>query len=110
MKDNAYPPEMINVSINMEKTGANIKSLIKASGYSVEEIMGFTGVSSPQAVYKWTSGKSIPSPENSLILSRLLGIRIEDLWVLDGDFDIEWPTVKRKTTTNEASSLQHVFY
>ena len=87
--NNKYPAELMNISINMEATGANIKRLIKASGYSIEEIMAITGVSTPQAVYKWMSGKSLPSQENSLILCKLFKVGITELWVIDGDFDFE---------------------
>lgn len=79
-----HPAKLMSISINMEATGANIKRLIKASGYSIEEIMVITGVSTPQAVYKWMSGKSLPSQENSLILCKLFGVTIDELWVIDG--------------------------
>ena len=47
------PVKRVDISINMEKTGVNIKKLIKASGYSVRDIMAITGISTEQAVYKW---------------------------------------------------------
>lgn len=39
----------------------------------------------PQVVYKWLSGKSLPSLDNFVILSRLLNTSIEDILVIDGD-------------------------
>lgn len=80
------PAHRLDISINMEATGANIKKLIKASGYSVREIMELTGISTEQAVYKWYRGESIPTIENMLILSNALGIEIKELLVIDGDF------------------------
>lgn len=38
-----------------------------------------------QAIYKWISGKSLPSLDNFIILSRLLHTIIEDILVIDGD-------------------------
>ena len=77
---------MICVSINMEKTGANIKRLVRESGYTMDEIMIITGVSTPQAVYKWFSGKSIPGMETLVVLSEVLGTSIRSILVIDGDF------------------------
>ena len=67
----------------MEATGANIRRLVKASGYSVRDIMAITGISTEQAVYKWFRGESIPAIETMLILSNALGIEIRELLVID---------------------------
>ncbi|MBQ8326602.1 MAG: helix-turn-helix transcriptional regulator [Lachnospiraceae bacterium] len=48
----------------------------------VQEVMGFEN---PQAIYKWLSGKSLPSLDNFIILSRILNTSIEDILVVDGD-------------------------
>ena len=80
-----YPAKMICISIDMEKTGANIKRLSREYGYSVEEIMKITGVSTPQAVYKWFSGKSIPSMETLLVLSEIFETGVKDILVINGD-------------------------
>ena len=82
------PVKRVDISINMEKTGANIRKLIKASGYSVRDIMAITGISTEQAVYKWYRGESIPAIETMLILCNALGIEIKELLVIDGEFDV----------------------
>ena len=66
------PVKRVDISINMEATGANIKRLVKASAYSVRDVMAITGISTEQAVYKWFRGESIPSIETMLILSDTL--------------------------------------
>lgn len=81
------PVRRVDISINMEATGANIRRLIKASGYSVRDIMAITGISTEQAVYKWYRGESIPAIETMLILCNALGIDINELLVIDGEFD-----------------------
>ena len=58
------------LSIDMEKTGANIKHCIRESGYS-------------QTIYKWYRGESLPSLESQLILCRLFDLPITRLLVLN---------------------------
>ena len=79
------PVRRVDISINMEETGANIRRLVKASGYSVRDIMAITGISTEQAVYKWFRGESIPAIETMLILCNALGIEITELLVIDGE-------------------------
>ena len=57
----------------------------RESGYTVRDIQNAMGFENPQAVYKWISGKCLPSLDNFLILSRLLNTSIEDILVIDGD-------------------------
>ena len=79
------PVRRVDISINMEETGANIRRLVKESGYSVRDIMAITGISTEQAVYKWFRGESIPAIETMLILCNALGIEITELLVIDGE-------------------------
>ena len=81
------PIKRIDISINMEKTGANIKHQITSRGYTIKDIMEITGISTEQAIYKWYSGKSIPTIETQLILCDILGLDIKELLVIDGEFD-----------------------
>lgn len=73
------------LSIQQKETGQQIKRLIQEKGYTVKDIQDIMGFSNPQAIYKWMSGKSLPSLDNLVILSRLLHIRMEDILVIDGD-------------------------
>ena len=75
----------ICLSIKQEETGKRIKQLLQDHGYKVKDIQGAMGFETPQAVYKWLSGKSLPSLDNFVILSRLLNTSIEDILVIDGD-------------------------
>ena len=61
---------------------------MKSNGYTVKDIQEVMGFENPQAVYKWLSGKSLPSLENLLILSKLLNISIENILVIDEDINI----------------------
>lgn len=81
------PVRRVDISINMEATGANIRRLVKDSGYSVRDNMDITGISTEQAVYKWFRGESIPAIETMLILCDALGVTIKELLVVDGEFN-----------------------
>lgn len=83
-----YPVERMNVNINMAKTGALIKDAVKASGYTIREIMEITGITTPQTIYKWFRGESIPSVETQIVLCKLFGFQITELLVIDGEFNL----------------------
>ena len=82
--------EPMYLSIQPEKTGERIKKLLLEQGYTIREIQGAFGFENPQAIYKWLSGKSLPSIDNFVILSRLLYTTIEDILVIDGDIPHLW--------------------
>lgn len=86
--------DMMCVSILQPETGNRIRSLIRQSGYSVQDIQQIMGFENPQAVYKWMAGKNLPGTDNLLILSRVLRVHMEELLVTneepgpDSDLDI----------------------
>ena len=73
------------LSIQSRETGKKIKDLLRENGYTVRDIQDACGFENPQAIYKWISGRSLPSLDNFVILSRLLHTSIEDILVIDGD-------------------------
>ena len=77
--------EPMYLSIQPKKTGERIRKLLLEQGYTIREIQGAFGFENPQAIYKWLSGKSLPSIDNFIILSKLLHTTIEDILVIDGD-------------------------
>ena len=72
-------------TINLVATGQNIVRLRKAAGLSVKDLQDIFGFATPQAIYKWMAGRSLPSLDNLIILSRILHISMEDILVVDGD-------------------------
>ena len=74
----------IYMSIQQAETGNRIKALLEKNGYTVKDIQGAMGFENPQAIYKWLSGKTLPSLDNLLILSRVLHTTMEDILVIDG--------------------------
>ena len=80
----------IYLSIQQQATGNRIRELLRENGYTVKDIQEAMGFENPQAVYKWISGRSLPSLDNFVILSRLLHTSIEDILVVDGDVVRLW--------------------
>lgn len=68
--------------IDMEKTGERLKRKIKEQGYMVKDIQEYLQLACPQAIYRWYKGQILPSVDNLLMLSRLLGVHMEDLLVI----------------------------
>lgn len=67
-------------------TGKEIGNAIKRSGYSIKELQGLLGLSCPQPIYRWIRGRTLPSIDNLYMLSRILGVHMEDLLVpMDAD-------------------------
>ena len=69
-------------TIDPVKTGANIIRLRKAAGLSVHDLQHIFGFNSPQAIYKWQSGASLPSIDNLIVLAQVLHVPIEEIIVL----------------------------
>ncbi len=75
----------IYMSISQTGTGNKIKRLIKEKGFTVKDVQSVMGFENPQAIYKWMSGRSLPSLDNLVILSKILHMSMEDILVVDGD-------------------------
>ena len=88
--------EPMYLSIQQKETGRQIKRLLSEHGYTVKDVQIVMGFENPQAVYKWISGKSLPSLDNFIIVSRLLHTSIEDILVIDGDIVRLWYILFRK--------------
>lgn len=72
-ESNSYP------NIDMVRTGAHLKKLIRQRGYSVKDIQKLLNLSCPQPIYRWFKGKILPSVDHLFLLSKLLYVHMEDL-------------------------------
>ena len=63
---------MLYFGIDMKETGVCLRRRIDESGYSTKDIQNVLGLTCIQTVYKWYSGKGLPSIENLLNLAFLL--------------------------------------
>ena len=86
--------EPMYLSIRTKETGQKIKKLLMEQGYTVRDIQDACGFENPQAIYKWISGRSLPSLDNFVILSKILHTSIEDILVIDGDVVRLWGSFK----------------
>ena len=80
-------------TINMAATGVNISRMRADAGLSVKELADIFGFATPQAIYKWQRGATLPSIENLLALSRLFNTTIEDIIQELGEEDKSSPSV-----------------
>ena len=67
--------------IDMVATGRNIQRLRESSGLTVADLQEYFGFDAPQAIYRWQSGKTIPSTDNLLALGYLLDVPMESILV-----------------------------
>lgn len=71
------------IRINMKETGNNISRLRKEKGIAVKQIQEAMGFNTPQAIYKWTRGETMPTLDNMLVLSKMFNKAIEEIIVLE---------------------------
>ena len=70
-------------TINMIKTGEKILELRKHSGLSVKELQEIFGFATPQAIYKWQQGVTLPAIDNLVVLANLFNVNVDDILVTD---------------------------
>ena len=71
-------------AIDLMKTGQNITRMRKEAGISVRELQLMFGFASPQAIYNWQNGVSLPSVDNFIFLAAILGVTIDEILVVEG--------------------------
>lgn len=69
--------------VNMKQTGQNIIMLRKQRGISVRQLQYMLGFSTPQAIYKWQHGESLPTVDNLVALSAIFSIPIGTILITD---------------------------
>lgn len=67
--------------IDITQTGQRIKSVCTSRGYSVKRLQELLQIGARQSIYDWYNGKTLPSLDNLLALSRLFKVPIEDFIV-----------------------------
>ena len=69
--------------VDLNKTGQNICILRKRSGVSVRELQELLGFATPQAIYKWQHGISLPTVDNLVALASILDVSVEEILAVD---------------------------
>ena len=52
---------------------------------SVKDLQNTFGFGTPQAIYKWQRGDTLPTVDNLAVLAALFGVKIDDILVFQGD-------------------------
>ena len=71
--------------IDMVNTGLNITRLRRANNLSVKDVQDVLGFNTPQALYKWERGLTLPTLDNLVILAALFNVTIEEILVITKD-------------------------
>ena len=69
--------------INTIATGQNIDHLRIASGMSVKDMQAVFGFATPQAIYKWIHGTSMPTIDNLVILAAMFDVTMDEIVAVD---------------------------
>ncbi len=69
--------------IDMKLTGENIAFLRAQRGLSVRELQGLLGFATPQSIYKWQRGETLPTIENLIALANILAVPMEQILVAE---------------------------
>lgn len=65
--------------IDMKRTGQNIRRLMIIKGLNVKDLQGYLGLSTPQSIYHWFDGRSLPTVDNLYALSDLFCVTVDSL-------------------------------
>lgn len=67
--------------VDIDATGNRINELRRLKGMSVADVQNVFGFSTPQAVYKWITGKCLPTVDNLVVLAAVFGTTLDDIIV-----------------------------
>ena len=65
--------------VDMKQTGQKIASLRVQRGISVRDLQNMLGFATPQSIYKWQRGETLPTVENLVALACILSVSIDDI-------------------------------
>lgn len=69
--------------INTVATGQNIDHLRIEAGLSVKDMQAVFGFATPQAIYKWIHGTSMPTIDNLVILAAMFDVTMDEIVAVD---------------------------
>ena len=68
--------------IDVAATVANIKSMMRTKGFKVSDVQARCGFNTPQAIFKWMRGDSVPTIDNMIIIADMFGVTIDQIVVI----------------------------
>ena len=72
-------------AIDMVATGRNIVRLREEAGLTVKDLQDVFGFGTPQAIYKWQHGASMPTIDNLVVLAAVLDVPLDEIIVVQGN-------------------------
>ena len=89
--------------IDMKETGRVIKTIMKARGFTVKDVQRFLELETPQAIYHWFDGRSMPTLDNIYALSELFHYPVDVM--LRGNRNYVFPPFR-----NEMHNRMYLYY
>ena len=69
--------------VDMKLTGRNISFLRAQRGISVRDLQRMLGFTTPQSIYKWQRGETLPTIENLAALACILEVAMDDILAVE---------------------------
>ncbi len=70
-------------AVDMAATGANIAKLRIANAMTVKDLQMIFGFATPQAIYKWQNGTSLPTIDNLVVLAAVFKVKMDDIIIVN---------------------------
>ena len=70
-------------TVNLAMTGANIRAIRKQRGLSVKDLQDIFGFATPQAIYKWQQGVTLPTVDNLVVVASVFDVPMEKILVIE---------------------------
>lgn len=74
-------------SIDMTATGIRITQLRQQTGLTVRDLQNIFGFNTPQAIYRWQRGVTLPTLDNLVVLAAVFGTTLDSIIVRTGTAD-----------------------
>ena len=65
--------------VDLAQTGQTIQSLRRQRGITVRQLQGMLGFATPQAIYNWQHGVSLPTVDNLVALASIVSVPVETI-------------------------------
>ena len=69
--------------IDMQRTGENIKHLRQQNNMTVRELQDIMGFETPNTIYKWQHGDTLPTVDNLVVLAAIFKVKVDDILIVE---------------------------
>ena len=74
-------------SIDLTATGIRITHLRQQTGLTVRDLQDVFGFNTPQAIYRWQRGLTLPTLDTLVVLAAVFGTTLDSIIVRSGTTD-----------------------